>query len=112
VGRSGIAQRWRSVQVRVDWAVAIVLAGVGLADAIHTRVAEPPATDELTPRELEVLGLIARGFSNADIARELVVSDATVKPHVARIFSKLGLHDRAQAVVLAYESGLVQPGAA
>jgi DNA-binding NarL/FixJ family response regulator len=74
--------------------------------------AQPPALAELTPRELEVLHLIARGCSNADIARELVVSDATVKTHVARIFSKLELHDRAQAVVLAYESGLVQPGGA
>jgi len=57
-----------------------------------------------------VLRLIARGLSNADIACELFVGDATVKTHVARIFSKLDLHDRAQAVVLAYESGLVQPG--
>ncbi len=72
----------------------------------------PGALAELTPRELEVLRLIARGLSNADIARELVVGDATVKTHVARIFAKLDLHDRAQAVVLAYESGLVQPGAA
>jgi len=75
----------------------------------------PPSTQpaplaELTPRELEVLRLVARGLSNADIARQLVVSDATVKTHVARIFSKLDLHDRAQAVVVAYESGLVQPG--
>ncbi len=72
----------------------------------------PGALAELTPRELEVLRLIARGLSNADIARELVVGDATVKTHVARIFAKLDLHDRAQVVVLAYESGLVQPGAA
>jgi DNA-binding NarL/FixJ family response regulator len=70
----------------------------------------PSALAELTPRELEVLVLIARGASNGAIAGELVVSDATVKTHVARIFSKLGLHDRAQAVVLAYECGLVQPG--
>ncbi len=72
--------------------------------------AQPEALGELTPRELEVLRLVARGMSNNDIARELVVGDATVKTHVSRIFSKLDLHDRAQAVVLAYESGLVQPG--
>jgi DNA-binding NarL/FixJ family response regulator len=71
---------------------------------------QPAALAELTARELEVLRLLARGRSNADIARDLVVSDATVKTHVARIFGKLDLHDRAQAVVLAYESGLVQPG--
>jgi len=72
--------------------------------------ARPAPLAELTPRELDVLRLLARGLSNADIARELVVGDATIKTHVARIFSKLDLHDRAQAVVLAYESGLVQPG--
>jgi DNA-binding NarL/FixJ family response regulator len=72
--------------------------------------AQPAALSELTPRELEVLRLLARGMSNNDIAHELVIGDATVKTHVARIFSKLELHDRAQAVVLAYESGLVQPG--
>ena len=71
---------------------------------------QPTALAELTPRELEVLRLVARGFSNGEIARELFVGDATVKTHVARIFAKLDLHDRAQAVVLAYESGLVQPG--
>jgi DNA-binding NarL/FixJ family response regulator len=59
-----------------------------------------------------VLRHVARGLSNTEIAHELFVGDATVKTHVARIFSKLGLHDRAQAVVLAYESGLVQPGGA
>jgi DNA-binding NarL/FixJ family response regulator len=71
---------------------------------------QPMALAELTARELEVLRLLARGRSNADIARDLVVSDATVKTQVARIFGKLDLHDRAQAVVLAYETGLVQPG--
>ncbi len=104
-------------------AVAAVAAGDALlAPAVTRRLVErfagmpdpqakpPPGYDELTDREREVFAMVARGLTNAQIADRLVVSEATVKTHVARIFSKLDLHDRAQAVVLAYESGIVRPG--
>jgi DNA-binding NarL/FixJ family response regulator len=103
-------------------AVRVVAAGDALiAPAITKRLIEqfaraappatpPPGLDELTPREAEVLTLVARGLSNAEIAAELVLSQATVKTHVKRVLSKLRARDRAQAVVLAYEAGLVAPG--
>ncbi len=91
-----------------------------LAPAITRRLIEeftrvgrqgpPPGYELLTEREAEVLVLVARGRSNAEIATELFVSIQTVKTHVARVLAKLGLRDRVQAVVLAYERGLVRPG--
>jgi DNA-binding NarL/FixJ family response regulator len=104
-------------------AVRVVAAGETLlAPAITRRLVEqhvrrarpgtttPAALVSLTPRELDVLRLMARGRSNSEIAGELFLSEATVKTHVTRLFGKLGLRDRAQAVVVAYESGLVEPG--
>lgn len=73
-------------------------------------VPAPAGLDELTPRELEILRLVSRGLSNAEIAQELVVSPLTVKTHVGRLLDKLNLRDRIQAVVLAYETGIVRPG--
>jgi DNA-binding NarL/FixJ family response regulator len=72
------------------------------------RPTAPPGLDELTERELEVFRLIAHGLSNAEIGETLFISDTTVKTHVTRVLQKLGLRDRVQAVVLAYQSGLVE----
>jgi DNA-binding NarL/FixJ family response regulator len=106
-------------------AVRLVRAGDALlAPAITRRLIERYASRDartatlhrdlstLTPREVEVLQLLARGLSNAELAASLRLSDATVKTHVARILSKLQLRDRAQAIVVAYETGLVTPGSA
>lgn len=107
---------------RLAEAIRVIAAGEALlAPSITRRLVEdfvrrpPPDAEapaelaELTDREREVLALVARGLSNAEIALELVVSQATVKTHVNRLLGKLHLRDRVQAVVLAYETGFVQP---
>jgi DNA-binding NarL/FixJ family response regulator len=83
----------------------------GAPAAAPTTKAVAETLQRLTPREREVLALVGRGHSNAEIAAQLVLSPLTAKTHVARLFSKLGARDRAQLVVTAYESGLVVPGA-
>jgi len=76
---------------------------------VRAQPAVPPAVGELTPREREVLDLLVRGRSNPEICRELVISEATAKTHVAKVLQKLGVRDRVQAVIYAYETGLVSP---
>jgi DNA-binding NarL/FixJ family response regulator len=122
-GASGFLVKDTPPERLVD-AIRIVAAGEALLSPSITRrmieefVARPPMSvrptppevEELTARELEILRYVARGLSNAEIAKEAFVSEATVKTHVARVLMKLRLRDRVQAVVFAYEHGLVQPG--
>jgi len=110
---------------RADLAAAIRVAAAGdalLAPSVTRRLIEafarrpapaapsPSRLASLTPRERDILLLVARGLSNAEIARDLVVSEATVKTHVGHLLAKLGLRDRVQAVILAYETGAITPG--
>lgn len=121
-GASGFLLKDVTAERLID-AVRVIAAGEALlAPAVTRRLigefAQRPwarpepstALDELTPRETEVLRLVAEGLSNAEIAARLVVTEETVKTHVSRMLGKLGLRDRTQAVVVAYESGLVVPG--
>jgi DNA-binding NarL/FixJ family response regulator len=119
-GASGFLLKNASPEQLID-AVLVVARGEALLDPAVTRgvierfahAPDPPATgqlDELTDREREVLVLVARGRTNAEIADELVVALGTVKTHVASILAKLGCRDRTQVVVLAYEHGVVRPG--
>ena len=124
VGASGFLLKDVPPEQLVDGIRAVANGDALLAPSVTRRVIEefvrrppaslrtlPPNLQELTARELEVLKLIARGLSNAEIATQLFVSKATVKTHVAHVLMKLDLRDRVQAVVAAYESGLVEPGA-
>ncbi len=121
-GASGFLLKDAPAEELVE-AIRVVAAGDALLDpGVTRRVIDafvrrpaPPAhrtraLNSLTPREREVLGLMARGQSNADIARHLFVSGATTKTHVSNVLGKLGLRDRVQAVIFAYESGLVLAG--
>jgi DNA-binding NarL/FixJ family response regulator len=119
-GASGFLLKDRPPEELVA-AIRVIAAGEALLAPSVTRrlieefarrapVAKPGELDQLTEREREVLVLMARGLSNAEIAKALFVAETTVKTHVGRVLHKLELRDRAQAVVLAYESGLVQPG--
>jgi DNA-binding NarL/FixJ family response regulator len=122
-GASGFLLKDVSPEQLVAAVRTVVVGDALLAPSITRRLIEryarpgpsigvvPEALERLTPREMEVFRLVARGMSNAEIAAQLVVTEATVKTHVAAILGKLELRNRAQAVVLAYESGLVSAGA-
>ena len=121
-GASGFLLKNASPEDLID-AVRIVASGNALLAPSVTRrlieefarrpapITSPTNLKELTEREIDVLRLLAKGMTNAEIAVALVVGEATVKTHVSNVLTKLNLRDRAQAVVFAYESGLVQPGA-
>jgi DNA-binding NarL/FixJ family response regulator len=122
IGASGFLLKDTSPERLVEGVRAVAAGESLLAPTVTQRLIEefvrrapaaaarPETLDRLTAREREVFALVARGLSNAELARELYLSETTVKTHVARVLAKLGLRDRIQAVVLAYESGVVRPG--
>ena len=120
-GASGFLLKTDPPERLIDAVRAVASGETALASEItqhlidrYLAAAHPPPTpaevDSLTARELEVLKLLARGGSNAEIASQLYVSDGTIKTHVARILQKLDLRDRTQAAIYAYEHGMIQPG--
>jgi DNA-binding NarL/FixJ family response regulator len=121
-GASGFVLKDASAQALAEAVRAVAAGDAMLSPSVtrrllgaFTRVGAPRApgrhqVEQLTDRETEVLTLVARGRSNAEIARDLVVAEQTVKTHVGRILTKLGLRDRTQAAIFAYETGLVRPG--
>jgi DNA-binding NarL/FixJ family response regulator len=121
-GASGFLVKTDPPEQLVDAVRTVARGDTTLAPEITRRLIErfvsgahpsrpPDELDELTPRELDVLKLLARGRSNAEIAADLYLSEGTVKTHVARVLAKLDLRDRTQAVIYAYEHGIVRPGA-
>jgi DNA-binding NarL/FixJ family response regulator len=121
-GASGFLLKDTTLELLLDAIRVVADGGALIAPAVTRRLiaefAARPGTgtasrqvaDLLTPREIEVLGLVGRGLTNAEIAERLVLSRLTAKTHVSRILTKLGLHDRSQLVIAAYESGLLVPG--
>jgi len=120
VGASGFLLKDVEPEELVD-AIRVVAAGNALLGSTVTQrllerfagssSAQPPSLDGLTERELEIMRLVAEGMSNAEIADRLVVGETTVKTHVSSVLLKLGVRDRVQAVIAAYDSGLVRPAA-
>ncbi|MGY2129418.1 response regulator [Blastococcus sp. SYSU DS0617] len=121
IGAGGFLLKDTTAERLVEGIRAVAAGEALLAPAVTRRLIEeftrrppdrprPAVVDRLTARELEVFGLVARGLSNAEISRQLFLGETTVKTHVARVLAKLDLRDRIQAVVLAYESGVVRPG--
>jgi DNA-binding NarL/FixJ family response regulator len=119
-GASGFLLKDTPPEQLVD-AIRIIAAGDAVVAPSVTRrliesftkgvnITRPASLDDLTDREMEVLHLVAKGRSNAEIAGDLILGEATVKTHVGRMLMKLGLRDRVQAVVFAYETGLISPG--